>query len=177
AATSRRCRERNRARPPSAIVASDCWLGVLTPDRGSTRTARPPWQCALALLVLLAGTVLDGRSGDAAGRSGPVKIGALTDSWGVTPQMVGLRDGLLALGYREGDQFVIGVRFTQGDPGALPAAAQDLVQSGVDVIFAVDANATRAAQMATNRVPIIFASAVGDPVERGLVQGFARPGG
>jgi putative ABC transport system substrate-binding protein len=31
--------------------------------------------------------------------------------------------------------------------------------------------------MATSRIPIVFASAVGDPVERGLVQSFARPGG
>jgi hypothetical protein len=47
----------------------------------------------------------------------PVKIGALTESWGPTPAMVGLRDGLKALGYRDGEQFVIGVRFTQGRPG------------------------------------------------------------
>jgi ABC-type uncharacterized transport system substrate-binding protein len=91
--------------------------------------------------------------------------------------MVGLRDGLQALGYREGEQFVIGVRFTQGDIAALPAAARDLVQSGVDVIFATDANAARAAQLATNRIPIVFAAVVGDPVALGLVQSFARPGG
>ena len=49
----------------------------------------------------------------AAKRTEPFRIGALTESWGPTPQMVGLRDGLLALGYREHEQFVIGVRFTQ----------------------------------------------------------------
>ena len=91
--------------------------------------------------------------------------------------MAGLRDGLLALGYREGEQFVIGVRFTQGDIAALPAAARDLVQSGADVIFAADATAARAAQQATNRVPIVFAALVGDPVDLGFVQSFARPGG
>jgi hypothetical protein len=96
-------------------------------------------RCGLALLAFLVGASFhDGRA-DSGTRTGPVKIGALTDSWGPTPQTVGLRDGLLALGYREGEQFVLGVRFTQGDPEALPAAAQDLVQSGVDVIFAVDA--------------------------------------
>jgi putative ABC transport system substrate-binding protein len=91
--------------------------------------------------------------------------------------MVGLRDGLQALGYREGEQFVIGVRFTQGDLPTLPAAARDLVQSGTDVIFATDANAARAAQLATNQIPIVFAAVVGDPVALGLVQSFARPGG
>jgi hypothetical protein len=35
--------------------------------------------------------------------SRPIKIGALTDSWGPTPAIVGLRDGLQELGYREHD--------------------------------------------------------------------------
>jgi hypothetical protein len=45
--------------------------------------------------------------------------------------IVGLRDGLLELGYREDQDFVLGVRFTQGDIGELPAAARQLVQYGV----------------------------------------------
>ncbi len=143
----------------------------------SARALRPRWQCGLALLWLFAGTAFDGRSVDAAERTGPVKIGALTHSWGVTPQMVGLRDGLLALGYREGEQFVIGVRFTQGDASLLPEAAQGLIQDGADILFPTDANSARAAQKATTRVPIVFAAVVGDPVELGLVRSFARPGG
>jgi putative tryptophan/tyrosine transport system substrate-binding protein len=126
---------------------------------------------------VLVGTQFHDQSAEAAERTGPVKIGALTQSWGATPQVIGLRDGLVALGYREGEQFVIGVRFTQGDTAALPAAARDLVQSGVDIIFATDANAARAAQQATNQIPIVFAAVVGDPVALGLVQSFARPGG
>jgi hypothetical protein len=34
-------------------------------------------------------------------RNRPVRIGVLTESWGPTPQVVGLRDGLTALGYLE----------------------------------------------------------------------------
>jgi putative ABC transport system substrate-binding protein len=112
----------------------------------------------------------------AADRARPFQIGALTDSWGPTPQVVGLRDGLLALGYREPEQFVIGVRFTQGDITALPAAARELVQLGADLIFASDMNATEAAQTATSRLPIVFAGGV-DPLGAGLIQSFARPGG
>ena len=63
----------------------------------------------------------------AAERTKPILIGALTDSWGPTPGVVGLRDALLELGYRENQDFVIGVRFTQGDIAALPQAARDLV--------------------------------------------------
>jgi ABC-type uncharacterized transport system substrate-binding protein len=147
-------------------------------DHGSPRR-RPRflWPFGLALLAVLVGFEPHDRSTEAAERTGPVKIGALTHSWGATPQMVGLRDGLLALGYREGEQFVIGVRFTQGDASLLPEAAQGLIRDGADILFPTDANSARAAQKATTRVPIVFAAGVGDPVELGLVRSFARPGG
>src|SRR3989454_5380252 len=106
----------------------------------------------------------------------PIKIGVLTSSWGPTPATVGLRDGLLELGYRENEQFVLGVRFTQGDLTALPGAARELVQYGVDIIFASEASPAKAAQLATTRIPIVF-SEVSDPVGLGLIQSFARPGG
>lgn len=129
---------------------------------------------ALSLLLVSSGLVVAGAA--AAERAEPVRIGALTDSWGPTPGMVGLRDGLQELGYRENEQFVIGVRFTQGDPAALPAAARELVQHGVDLLFPTNESAAKAAQMATTQIPIVF-TAVGDPVGLGLVQSFARPGG
>jgi putative ABC transport system substrate-binding protein len=109
-------------------------------------------------------------------RTRPFLIGALNASWGSTPQVVGLRDGLLALGYRENEQFVIGVRFTQGNLTALPTVAQQLVQDGVDVIFADHDDAAKAAQQATTQIPIVFAT-VGDPVGQGLIHTFARPSG
>jgi putative ABC transport system substrate-binding protein len=90
--------------------------------------------------------------------------------------VVGLRDGLLELGYREDEHFVIGVRFTQGDLAALPTAARELVQYGVDVILVSEDHAAKAAQRATTRIPVVF-TAVSDPVGLGLIQSFARPGG
>jgi ABC transporter substrate binding protein len=57
-------------------------------------------------------------------RARPIRIGALTPSWGPSPQVLELRDGLLERGYREGEHFVLGIRFTQGDLAALPAAAR-----------------------------------------------------
>jgi putative ABC transport system substrate-binding protein len=127
------------------------------------------------LLVLTAPGLLVGGAG-AADRTGPVLIGALTQSWGPTPEIVGLRDGLVELGYRENEQFVIGVRFTQGDTTALPAAARELVRQGVDFIFASDESAARAARAASTRIPIVF-SGVNDPVGLGFIQSFARAGG
>ena len=53
---------------------------------------------------------------------------------------MGFRDGLQELGYRENEHFVLGVRFTQGDTAALPGAARELVQQGVDLMLAAGAD-------------------------------------
>jgi putative ABC transport system substrate-binding protein len=105
-----------------------------------------------------------------------VKIGALTESWGPTPAIVGLRDGLQELGLRENKDFVIGVRFAQGNLAELPEAARALVRHGVDLIVTTGDSALKAAQMATTRIPIVSLGG-SDPVEAGLVKSFARPGG
>lgn len=134
------------------------------------------WLLALLLLLLEACSLIAADSAAAQPKE-PVKIGALTNGWGPTPAMAGLRDGLIALGYQEGEQFVIGVRFSRGDLGALSSAARQLVQAGPDIIFASGTNEAKAAQTATSRIPIVFAEGTGDPVELGLVQSFAKPGG
>jgi putative tryptophan/tyrosine transport system substrate-binding protein len=131
----------------------------------------------MTCIVLLVSGVLLGGTAPGAERTRPVLIGALTESWGPTPAIVGLRDGLVALGYHENEQFVLGVRFTQGDLAALSAAARELVQLGVDLLFASDVPAAKAAQLATPDVPIVFCGLGGNPVEMGLIQSFARPGG
>ncbi len=112
----------------------------------------------------------------AAERDRPIRIGALSASWGPTPHVVGLREGLVELGYRENKDFVIGVQFTQGDTLALPVAAGELVKQGADIIFAAGISAASAAKSASDQVPMVFAGS-GDPVARGLIQSFARPGG
>ena len=134
------------------------------------------WQWYVALLVLMISSVLITGSAAAEERAEPIRIGVLTTSWGPTPTVAGLRDALVELGYRENEDFVIGVRFTKGDLAALPTAARQLVQYGVDLIFVAEEGPAKAVQMATTRIPIVFVT-VGDPVGLGLVQSFARPGG
>ena len=107
----------------------------------------------------------------------PIKIGALTESWGPTPAIVGLRDGLQELGYRENQDFAIGVRFVQGNLAELPEAARALARQGVDLIVTSGGeHSTRAAQQATTRIPIVFLEG-SDPVGAGFVKSLARPGG
>lgn len=128
------------------------------------------------LLMFLVGIWLLTGHAFGAERNRPVRIGALTESWGPTPGIVGLRDGLKELGYRENQDFVIGVRFTQGNIAALPQAARELVEQGIDILFTNNPAPAKAAQTATNRIPIVFYGA-GDPIGLGLIKSFARPGG
>jgi putative ABC transport system substrate-binding protein len=133
----------------------------------------------LRLLAVAVGLTSVALMGSAVGAPPPrlIKIGALTESWGPTPAIIGLREGLQELGYRENEHFVIGVRFTQGNPAELAAAARDLVRHGVDIIVTGEGgNTAKAAQAATERIPIVFMGG-SDPVGIGLVRSLARPGG
>jgi putative ABC transport system substrate-binding protein len=132
------------------------------------------WYLTIFMLVALKPLLICDVS--AAERTQPIRIGVLTDSWGPTPGVVGLRDGLRERGYRENQDFVIGVRFTQGDIAALPQAARELVEQEIDILFTNNPAPAKAAQMATSRIPIVFYG-TGDPIGLGLIQSFAHPGG
>ena len=108
--------------------------------------------------------------------AGPVRIGVLSESWGTPAATFGLRERLRELGYRENTDFVIGVRFTQGDPTALSAAAKELIALGVDLLFVEELNSAKALHTATKKIPIVFAG-VSTPLEEGLIASFAQPGG
>ena len=59
--------------------------------------------------------------------------------------MEGLKAGLRELGFEDGRDVTFDIRFTAGKLDAMPAAAEALVKSGVDLIFTSQGAATRAA--------------------------------
>jgi putative ABC transport system substrate-binding protein len=87
-----------------------------------------------------------------------------------------LRQGLQELGYVEGRTVVIEWRWWEGKLERLRDAAAEMVRLNPDVIVVAGSEATKAMKEATKSIPIVF---VGPsyPVEEGLVQSFARPGG
>jgi putative ABC transport system substrate-binding protein len=87
-----------------------------------------------------------------------------------------LRQWLRELGYVEGRTADIEWRWWEGKPERLRDAATELVRLNPDVIVAGGSEATKALKEATWTIPIVF---IGPsyPVEEGLVQSFARPGG
>jgi len=85
------------------------------------------------------------------------------------------RQGLAELGYVEGRNLLVEER-SPATPDAMAAAASELVGRRVDVIFVAGTPAARAAQRATQTIPIVF-SGTADPVGAGLARSLARPGG
>jgi len=98
-----------------------------------------------------------------------------------TPASFSLRtkaflDGLKELGYVEGVTIAFEWRWAQDRLETLSALAADLVRSNVDVIVTGGTSAAKALKAATAAIPIVVAI-VSDPVEAGLVDSLARPGG
>ena len=93
-----------------------------------------------------------------------------------SPSLAPFRDGMRERGYVEGKNLVIDVRDGRGDVARLGPEAASLVGSGVEIIVTQGSGPTAIAKQASSRVPIVFGAA-GDPVGRGLVDSFARPGG
>jgi putative ABC transport system substrate-binding protein len=107
----------------------------------------------------------------------PVRIGVLNEAWSAGhPTVEGFKAGLRDLGFAEGRDVAFDIRFTEGKPEAMPAAAAGLLKTGVDLILTSQEAATLAAKNATANVPIVFTS-VGDPVAAGIVANLAQPGG
>jgi putative ABC transport system substrate-binding protein len=86
------------------------------------------------------------------------------------------REGMQDLGYIEGQNVRYEFRSDEGQINRLPELAAELVRIKVDVIVTWFTPAAQAAKQATREIPIVMAL-VGNPIETGLVESLARPGG
>ena len=82
---------------------------------------------------------------------------------------------LAELGYRDGENVEILLRFHGGIQSRAAALASDLVALKPEVIVAVAPPSAYAVQKLTTTIPIVFVS-VARPVETGLVTNLIRPG-
>ena len=90
----------------------------------------------------------------------------------------GIRLALRELGYSEGQNIAIEYRYAEGNSDRSPELAIELVRLKVDIIVVVGGGGpVRAANNATKTIPIVMAGAGSDPVEAGLIESLARPGG
>jgi putative ABC transport system substrate-binding protein len=85
--------------------------------------------------------------------------------------------GLEQLGWIEGRNLRVDYRLTGSNAGDVARPhAESLIRAGPDVIFASAAAIVQVLKELTHTIPIVFVQ-FGDPVQMGIVQSLARPGG
>ncbi|MGZ8533064.1 MAG: ABC transporter substrate-binding protein, partial [Candidatus Binatia bacterium] len=89
-----------------------------------------------------------------------------------------IRQALRERGYIEGQDIAIEFRYAEGKLDRHPELAAELVRVKVDVIVAAGgARLILAAMNATKTIPIVMTGGGIDPVEAGLIESLAHPGG
>jgi putative ABC transport system substrate-binding protein len=83
---------------------------------------------------------------------------------------------LADLGWTNGGNLRMDIRWGAGDTDRIRALAQELVGRQPDIILTNGTPATSAVQRETRTIPIVFAN-VGDPVASGIVVRLDRPSG
>jgi putative tryptophan/tyrosine transport system substrate-binding protein len=129
------------------------------------------------VIAVLSGVVMilplgaGAQSPDKTPRVGYIRAGTPTNDPYRAEFMRGMRD----LGYVEGRNVAFELQYYGDDVGAIASRVSDLLRANVDIIVAAGTPAVRAAQAATQSIPIVMIAA--DPLGGGLIGGLARPGG
>ena len=129
----------------------------------------------LALSALLAATRARGQQTPKLRRIGYLSSEVAESEPGRRNQRL-LRDSLRRAGYEEGKNLTIEWRFAEGKLERLDGLAKDLVRHDVELIVAFTNNPVIAAKRASPTIPIVMFIGV-TPVELGMVESLARPGG
>jgi len=89
-----------------------------------------------------------------------------------------IRLALRERGYIEGQNIATEYRYAEGKLDRFPELLAELVRLKVDIIVVAGGTPwIRAAKNATKTIPIVMTGGGADPVEAGLVESLARPGG
>jgi putative tryptophan/tyrosine transport system substrate-binding protein len=89
-------------------------------------------------------------------------------------QVAALQQGLQKLGWEEGRNIRVDVRFPAEDPGRVRAMLMELLNLAPDVLVCNSNLVTAVVQAEVRTTPIVFIS-VGDPVDSGFVSNEAHP--
>jgi ABC-type uncharacterized transport system substrate-binding protein len=89
-----------------------------------------------------------------------------------------IRLALRERGYIEGQNISIEYRYTEGKVDRAPQLAAELVRLKVDIIVVIGGTIyVRPAMNATKTIPIVMTGGGRDPVDAGVIESLARPGG
>ena len=104
-----------------------------------------------------------------------VMMGYAEDDPEAQTRLAAFKQGLLTLGWSEGRNLKIDVRWASGDTDRATAFARELVALQPEVIMSNTTPVTAALHKATKTIPIVFV-AVSDPVGAGFIASLPRPG-
>ena len=105
-----------------------------------------------------------------------VLLGQAESDSAAQSRLAGLKESLAALGWVEGRNLSIEIRWSGGDVKRASALAKELVALKPEVIVCTTTPVTAALQRETRTIPIVF-TAVSDPVGSGFVKTLSQPGG
>jgi putative tryptophan/tyrosine transport system substrate-binding protein len=91
-------------------------------------------------------------------------------------QVAAFRGALAKLGWTEGRNITIELRWGAGDADKINTFAKELVELRPDAVIAQTTPVTAALARETRTIPIVFA-VVSDPIGSGFAASLARPGG
>jgi ABC transporter substrate binding protein len=133
-----------------------------------------------ALITLLGGAAVwpmaaRGQQGERMRRIGVLMNAAATET---VPQayVAAFAQGLRQLGWTEGQNLRVDVRWNAGDAQLARIYAAQLIGLMPDAILTASTTSLTIIQQATSTVPVVFVQ-VSDPVEQGFVSNAAKPGG
>jgi putative tryptophan/tyrosine transport system substrate-binding protein len=130
---------------------------------------------ALAVAFAMGGAVATAQQPEKVPRIGYLLAG---DPASESTRFEAIRLALRERGYIEGKNIATEYRYTEGKQDRLPALAAELVRLKVDIIVVSGGDRLiLAAKNATKTIPIVMTGGGLDPVEAGLVESLARPGG
>ena len=107
------------------------------------------------------------------------RIGVLMSAASGTDQEAGVavfKEVLHQLGWIDGHNVRVEIRWARGDPAEARRGAEELVALPADVIMVTGQLGLEVLLRATHSMPIVFNSVI-DPVGSGFVDSLARPGG
>jgi putative ABC transport system substrate-binding protein len=85
------------------------------------------------------------------------------------------RESLRELGYVEGHNLLLEIRWAEGRPELLPGLAAELLSTGPDVLVTSGSESILTLKRVTGVVPIVMATVM-DPVALGIATSLAQPG-
>ena len=163
------------------------WMGSLNSRSDNRKSKTCPELCRriqnrklVGIVTLVVALAVCGAVAQAQQPKKVPRIGYLSprDPASESTRSEAIRLALRERGYIEGQNIAIEYRYSEGKRDRATELAVELVRLKVDIIVVAGGDPSiLAAKNATKTIPIVMTGAGIDPVEAGLVESLARPGG